>query len=225
MRPTSFSHERIIAPFFERKILTKNELFAITGCSNMTLFRRLSEHGYYTSYNFNSRYYTIGEVATFDRHGLWEYHQVRFSKHGTLKRTIQHFVSISEMGYSAGELTQLLGVRVASLLLPLTHEGLIVRENLGGWRYFSIDQSQRQEQITRRRSALTHPPRTKVILQHELDDKATIEALICLVKNPHADPKQVRAYLKTRGMEASLSAVEALFEHYDLSKKNDTRHS
>jgi hypothetical protein len=215
----------IIAPFFEKKILTKNELFAITGCSNMTLFRRLSEHGYYTSYNFNSRYYTIGEVAKFDRNGLWEYHQVRFSKHGTLKKTVQHFVTISEMGCSASELTQLLGVRVASLLLPLTNEGLIVRENLDGWRYFSIDQSQRQGQIARRRSALKRPQRAKVILRQELDDRATIEALVCLVKNPHADPKQVRAYLKTRGIVASFPAVEALFEHYDLFKKNDTRHS
>jgi hypothetical protein len=114
MRTIAFSHDAIIAPFFDKKILTKAELLKLTGCSNMTLFRRLSEHGYYTSYNFNSRYYTIAEVARFDRKGLWEYHDVRFSNHGTLKATIRHLVSTSEMGCTANQLAQLLGVRVAS---------------------------------------------------------------------------------------------------------------
>ena len=216
MRTIAFSHDAIIAPFFDKKILTKTELLNLTGCSSMTLFRRLSEHGYYTSYNFNSRYYTIAEVASFDRKGLWEYHDVRFSKHGTLKATIRHLVSTSEMGCTANDLAQMLGVRVASLLLPLTNEGLIVRENFGGWVYFSSDPHQREQQINQRGSTLQLPPQTTVVLPQQLDDKTTIEALVGLVKNPDAGPKQIRAYLKTRGMIASLSAIEALFERYDL---------
>jgi hypothetical protein len=225
MRTITFSHDAIIAPFFEKKILTKAELLKISGCSNMTLFRRLSEHGYYTSYNFNNRYYTIAEVAQFDRRGLWEYQQVRFSKHGTLKATIRHFVSTSEMGYSANELAQLLGVRVASLLLPLTTEGLIVREDFGGWVYFDSDPRHREQQINRRRLTLHLPEPPTVLLPQQLDDKATIEALVGLVKNPDAGPKQIRAYLKTRGMVAPLSAVEALFERYALFKKKASRNS
>lgn len=225
MRPKTFFHDAVIAPFFERKILTKSELLVLSGCSNMTLFRCLSEHGYYTSYNFNSRYYTIPEVAKFDRHGLWEYQQVRFSKHGTLKATIRHFVSTSEMGYSASELTQLLGVKIASLLLPFTNEGLIVREYLDGWIYFPSDPSQREQQSKRRSLTLKHPQEPMVILPRELDDKAKIEALVGLVKNPNAGPKQIRAYLKSRGITAPLPAVESLFDRYDLLKKKDVRNS
>lgn len=225
MRTIAFSQDAIIAPFFDKKILTKAELLNLTGCSNMTLFRRLSEHGYYTSYNFNSQYYTIAEVAKFDRKGLWEYHDVRFSKHGTLKATIRHLVSASEMGYSANDLAQLLGVRVASLLLPLTNDGLIVRENFGGWFYFSVDPRQREQQINRRRSTLQLPEQPVVILPHQLDDKTTIEALVGLVKNPDAGPKQIRAYLKSRGMVAPLSAIDALFERYELFKKKASRNS
>jgi len=225
MRTLAFSRDAIVAPFFEKKILTKAELLKISGCSNMTLFRRLSEHGYYTSYNFNNRYYTIAEVAQFDRLGLWEYHQVRFSKQGTLKATIRHFVATSEMGYSANDLAQLLGVRVASLLLPLTNEGLIVRENFGGWLYFSSDPRQREQQINRRRSKLQLQQQPTVVLPQQLDDKTTIEALVGLVKNPGAGPKQIRAYLKTRGMIAPSSAIEALFERYNLFKKKAIRNS
>ena len=219
MRTITFSHDAIIAPFFDKKILTKAELLKLTGCSNMTLFRRLSEHGYYTSYNFNSRYYTIAEVAKFDRKGLWKHHEVRFSKHGTLKATIRHLVSASEMGYSANDLTQLLGVRVASLLLPLTNDGLVVRENFGGWVYFPADSRQREQQINLRRLTLPLPQPPMVLLPRQLDDQTTIEALVGLVKNSDAGPKQIRAYLKSRGMVAPLSAIKALFERYDLLKK------
>jgi len=219
MRTIAFSPDAIMAPFFDKKILTRAELLKLTGCSNMTLFRRLSEHGYYTSYNFNSRYYTIAEVARFDRKGLWEYHDVRFSKHGTLKATIRHLVSASEMGYSANDLAQLLGVRVASLLLPLTNDGLVVRENFGGWLYFSADPRQYEEQINRRRSTLQLPQPPIVVLPHQLDDKTTIEALLGLVKNPAAGPMLPRAYLKSRGMVVPLSALDALFERYELLKK------
>ena len=225
MRTIVFSHDAIIAPFFDKKILTKAELLNLTGCSNMTLFRRLSEHGYYTSYNFNSRYYTITEVASFDRKGLWEYHAVRFSKQGTLKATIRHLVSTSEMGCTANDLAQLLGVRVASLLLPLTHEGLIGREDFGGWIYFSADPRQREQQSNRRRLTRQLPQPPTVVLPQQLDDQATIEALVGLVKNPGAGPKQLRVHLKSRGMVAPLSALEALFERYDLSKKKASRNS
>jgi hypothetical protein len=225
MRTIAFSRDAIIAPFFDKKILTKAELLNLTGCSNMTLFRRLSEHGYYTSYNFNSRYYTIAEVARFDRKGLWEYRQARFSKYGTLKATIQHFVSTAEMGCTANELAQLLGVRVASLMLPLTAAGLIAREDLGGWVYFSSDRVQREQQINQRRLTLKLSTPPMVILPQALDDKTTIAALVGLVKNPAAGPKEIRAYLKSRGMVAPLSAVEALFDRYDLVKKKASRNS
>ena len=176
MKTHAFLPDAIIAPFFEKKVLTKYELLDISKCSNMTLFRRLSEHGYYTSYNFNSRYYTIPEVARFDSNGLWNHGQVRFSKHGTLKLTIQHFVAHSKRGYSVNELNQLLGVRVSSLLLPLSNERLITREYFNSWYYFSIDHLQRDQQIKRRQ--VTHQPSqtTTVILPQELDDKTKIEA-------------------------------------------------
>lgn len=219
MKTHTFLFDDLIAPFFEKKILTKVELLDISGCSNMTLFRRLSEHGYFTSYNLNSRYYTIPEVARFDNNGLWHYRQARFSKYGTLKATIQHFVDHSERGYSVKELNQLLGVRVSSLLLPLSNKGIIAREYFNGWYYFTTDPVGREQQIEKRRPSQT----ATVILPQELDDKSKIEALAGLVKHPEFEPKDVRSYLKVRGIIVNLAAVKELFDRYDLSKKKGDR--
>jgi hypothetical protein len=223
MKTPIFLLDNLIAAFFEKKILTKNELLDISQCSNMTLFRRLSEHGYFTSYNLNSRYYTIPEVARFDKNGLWRYDHVRFSKFGTLKATIHHFVDHSEMGYSVNELNQLLGVRVSSLLLPLTNQGVITREYFNGWYYFATAPVQREQQLQKRRVKSAPSQTATIILPQELDDKSQIEALVGLVKNPEFEPKDVRSYLKTRGIIVSLAAVKELFDYYDLSKKKDGR--
>lgn len=225
MRTQTFLLDDVIAPFFEKKVLTKAELLDVSGCSNMTLFRRLSEHGYFTSYNLNSRYYTIPEVARFDNNGLWHYRQVRFSKYGTLKATIQHFVDFSEMGYSVNELNRLLGVRVSSLLLPLSNQGVITREYFNGWYYFTTDPVKREQQIERRRVRLAPSPTATIILPQQLDDKSKIEALAGLVKHPEFEPKDVRSYLKARGIIVTLTAVKELFDRYDLSKKKGIRNS
>ncbi len=225
MRTFTFLVDDLIAPFFEKKVLTKAELLDISGCSNMTLFRRLSEHGYFTSYNLNSRYYTIPEIARFDNNGLWHYRQIRFSKYGTLKATIQHFVDRSEMGYSVNELNRMLGVRVSSLLLPLSNKGVITREYFNGWYYFTTDPVQREQQIERRHVRFAPSKTAKVILPQELDDKSKIEALVGLVKNPEFELKDVCSYLKTRGIIVTLTAVKELFDRYDLLKKKDVRNS
>jgi len=223
MKTRTFLLDDLIALFFEKKVLTKAELLTISGCSNMTLFRRLSEHGYFSSYNLNSRYYTIPEIAKFNKNGLWHYGQVRFSKHGTLKATIRHFVDHSEMGYSVNELNQLLGVRVSSLLLPLSNESVITREYFNGWYYFSTDPVRREQQIERRRLKFAPSKTAKVILPQELDDKSKIEALVGLVKNPQFEPKDVRSYLKARGIIVPMAAIKELFDCYDLAKKKGVR--
>ena len=225
MRTRTFLLDDLIAPFFEKKILTQAELLDISGCSNMTLFRRLSEHGYFTSYNLNNRYYTIPQVAGFDNNGLWHYRQIRFSKYGTLWATIQHFVDYSEMGYSVNELNRLLGMRVSSLLLPLCNKGVIVREYFNGWTYFTTDPAQHEQQIERRRMMLAPSQTAKMILPQKLDDKSKIEALTGLVKHPEFEPRDVRAYLKARGIIVTLTAVRELFDRYDLSKKKGGRNS
>ena len=167
----------------------------------------------------------ISEVAWFDNNGLWHYRQIRFSKYGTLKATIQHFVDHSEMGYSVSELNRLLGVRVSSLLLPLSNEGVITREYFKGWYYFSADPLHREQQIERRRMMFASCQTAKVILPQELDDKSKIEALTGLVKHPEFEPRDVRAYLKARGIIVTLTAVRELFDRYDLSKKKGGRNS
>ena len=92
----------------------------------MTVFRKLKEISYRTSYSHRGKYYALDEVMGFDEEGLWSLGSVRFSKHGTLLATVEAFVTNAEAGYFTGELENLLNVGVKEALLKLYREGRVV---------------------------------------------------------------------------------------------------
>ncbi|MCK5341917.1 MAG: hypothetical protein KAR20_00855, partial [Candidatus Heimdallarchaeota archaeon] len=110
------SEDTALSTFREKKILTIEELSELLNCSNITSRRRLKQWQAFTSYNQNNRYYTLPDIPVFNKKGLWNYQGVFFSKYGTCKQTVIHFVNVSENGLSNTELAEKLGENPNSLL-------------------------------------------------------------------------------------------------------------
>jgi hypothetical protein len=92
------------------KIFTLSRLVSLLGCSSRAAQGRLKLWHTHTSYNKNGKYYVLPEVPSFDQNGLWRYGDVAFSKHGNLKKTIIHLVTVSDAGLSGKQLGDILGV-------------------------------------------------------------------------------------------------------------------
>lgn len=144
--------ERLRQLLLERRIATMEELKVALGTPvDMTVFRRLRELHYHSSYSHRGKYYTLDEVAEFDEVGLWSFRAVWFSKHGTLVRTCDVLVAESEAGYATDELENVLHVRVKDPLRKLAREERIFREEIGGrFVHFSPDASVRNRQLRAR---------------------------------------------------------------------------
>ena len=54
------------------------------GTGSISVFRKLRELAYSSSYSHRGKYYTLDEIARFDAMGLWSFRSVWFSRHGTL---------------------------------------------------------------------------------------------------------------------------------------------
>ena len=118
---------------------------------DVTVFRKLTELGYRTSYSHRGQYYTLEKTPTFDEWGLWSFHSVYFSKHGTLRATAEALVDESERGFFAAELEALLNVEVKGCLRQLVVDKKMARETVcGRYLYCSIHQTRRKEQIRSR---------------------------------------------------------------------------
>jgi hypothetical protein len=150
----------------------------------MTVFRKLRQLSYHTSYSHQGKYYTLDELADFDSSGLWQFDGARFSKYGTLLKTAQALIERSDKGYSASELHACLGVDMKEALLQLRREHRVYREEIAGrYLYFCSEPKRRRQQHLRRleeqpplstvggRHVLAHEVRAAIILFYSMLDE------------------------------------------------------
>jgi len=147
--PVRYPAENLRKLLLKQRIATLDELKEALGTgTDLTVMRKLKALSYHTSYSHRGRYYTLEEIACFDELGLWSFGSVRFSKHGTLIRTIEVLVETSEAGYFTNELESILKVSVKDALRKLFEKGRLHREKIGNrWLYCSKDPHRRQKQL------------------------------------------------------------------------------
>lgn len=204
----------VLKTFRAPRILTLEQLCQRLQCSRSTVVRRLNELDYHSSYNHAGKFLTVEEVADFDSRGLWVWKTARFSKHGTLKETVDFFVQQSRQGMTHEELASLLAVRTHNTLLELVEEKRIRRERLGPrFVYFSPKAFLRRQQVQRRKSLLLEPKRPRP------SSPQIIAVLLELIQDPAAQRPQLVLRCQRRGVAMSRELVDAIFEQYDLDKK------
>jgi hypothetical protein len=134
---------------FQRlKVVTMPEMKAALGTVvDQTVFRKLSQLSYRSSYSHRGGFYTLDSLARFDEEGLWGCRGAWFSRQGTLLATAQILVAEAPAGYFAHELDARLHVSAKDALRQLVHEGRLDRQPLGSlYLYTAADRVRRQEQ-------------------------------------------------------------------------------
>lgn len=218
MSPRPEAHGVLRRLLRHRQIATLDVLFDALGThSRMTVFRRLREIGYRSSFTHSGRYYTLGEIPRFDSHGLWFYENVGFSRIGTLKQTVAQMVPEAPAGRTHGELSALLRVPVQRPLRDLFRAeeiGRHVLEGIGEFVYVSSDPTQAERQISRRIQTLGVDeapglPPTETVLR--------ILAAALRASRIGVTSKQLARRLSAQGLPISREDVERVFQHYGLS--------
>ena len=134
---------------FQRlKALTMPEMKEALGTKvDQTVFRKLTQLSYRSSYSHRGGFYTLDSIARFDEDGLWGCRGAWFSRQGTLLATAQTLVCEASAGYFAHELDARLHVSVKDALRQLVKEGRLDRQPLGPlYLYTAADRDRRQEQ-------------------------------------------------------------------------------
>ena len=213
MRTPQFTLNDVIKSFAHKEVLSKAELLQEYGCAPITVWRLLRRVGYFTSYNYNAKYYTLATIPKFDDHGLWAYQDIYFSKWGTLPETIVAVIERSSSGMTALELAELLRVRNAKPLLTQ----LILKQRL--WReavdrsfvYLAVEQSRHEQQLQRRieQASVRLLPEPQQI----------IALLVEMIRHPQQTPRQWAQHLARRDVRLDPQDIRAVIEHYHLSVK------
>ena len=217
MRTQVYQLQDVLNAFQRRKVLSKHELLDAVGCSTMTAWRLLRQHGYYTSYNDNARHYTLADIPQFDEDGLWTYQKARFSRWGSLTDTIVGLVGESSAGLTADQLRRLLHLKDAQpLLIRLIQRKLLRREKMEScFVYFPLQetprrklQEQRKKEIERAQAVGDLPPAEDIIA-----------LLVQIIQGPRDTPRQWARRLAQRGIRIGTKQIQAILEYYGIDSK------
>ena len=199
MRRESFHADDLARVLRRRKIATMPELKQALGTDvDGTVFRKLKQLDYRTSYSHRGSYYTLDETARFDERGLWSFNLVWFSRQGTLLDTAEAFVRDSGDGYFVEELDDLLQVETQEPLLRLVQQKRIARESVSGlYLYCSIDPALRQRQLLVRRVHQDEPTLASSLADSEAVDDELKAALVLFLSMLNEKQRRLYAALES----------------------------
>ena len=195
MNTSKFRAETVASFLKRRKVATLGEIAVAMGsASERTVFRKLSQIEYLSSYSHRGKFYTLKSIARFTSEGLWSLRSVWFSRFGNLLQTAAAWVHRSEAGYSAAELTSALHVETKHALTRLVRQGRLHREVIAErFVYFSPDDSVAKQQRKRREVHATASEATALIVSNPdlavEEAKATILLFLSMLNE-----KQRRLY-------------------------------
>lgn len=194
MRTESFHADELAKALRRSKIATMPELKKALGTEvDVTVFRKLKQLAYRTSYSHRGSYYTLDETAHFDQNGLWSFQSVWFSRHGTLLDTAQAFVENSSAGRFAEELDHLLHVGTKEPLLKLVQHGRVARESVAGlYLYCSMNPVLRKRQLLARHVLQAEPSLASSLAKAEVVSDELKAAIVLF--SSLLDEKQRRLY-------------------------------
>lgn len=174
-------HLQALTQFFnQHKIATLDQLRDALGSpARCTVFRKLTDLQYLSSYSHRGKYYTLKSIARFSEQGLWSFRSVWFSRFGNLLQTCQALVHHSEAGYSAGELKDIVQVKTKHALTQLVRDGRLSRKTFDSvYVYLSGQKDVASRQIEARNALLQQSPAALMVANPDL---ATAEAKALLV--------------------------------------------
>ena len=194
MNKTKYSAKAIEKFLKHSKIATLAQLMAaLENPARCTIFRKLEQLEYLSSYSHRGKYYTLRSIAQFSDLGLWDHRSVRFSRFGNLLDTAQALIHDSEAGYTATELKYVLHVKTKHALTQLYRSGRIQREPFDSvYVYLSVENHIADRQ---RKARKIHQKRSSASLIVANPDLAAEEAkaIICLFCSM-LDERQRRLY-------------------------------
>jgi hypothetical protein len=199
--------------FLQKKVMTVPQLVLLLHCSPTTVRRRLKGWKVCTSYNKNGQYYTLPSIPQFSKKGLWQYRGIFFSKHGTLKNTIIHFVRTSEKGLSNSELAEIIGINPHSFMPQFKELAELRREKYGRQVvYYSSEPKVYQSQKEKR-----FPPEPP--LGRLPPDAESIAILVERIRNPKSSTVELSRILSQKGYIIDEETIHGLFQYHGLLKK------
>lgn len=204
--------QRLVPLFAEQPCWMIQPLAAKLQYSVPSVRRFLAEAGYHSSFTHNGGWYTLRSIPRFGRDGLWFYHDIGFSRVGSLTNTLVDLTTRSSAGMTAEQLGEKLHCRCHSVLVQLCRHGTLQRQKLGrSYVYISVDAPITASQL-QAMAMRSLPPA-------QLPAEIAVLVLAEFIRNPKSDFERLaRALARSNSVTVEVAQIARLFEQHGLKK-------
>jgi len=213
--------------FKKNKTATMNQLMPLLKTKNrMSVFRRLCDLDYISSFSAAGKYYTLKNIPLFNTEGIWIFNNIGFSRYGNLKETLIQFIGKSETGKTHHEIKKELGINLREALhhalfdlVNLNKISRITVSDIQGYLYISTNQIIAKKQIACRNEF-------KIFFKEkEYSDWIIIQILASIIRttqNLYIRTPDIISDLALRNIVVSEEYVGNLLLKFDLKKTLDS---
>ena len=166
--------------------------------------------------------YVLPQARRAGGNGIFKVGEAVFFSGGNLPRALESLVSGSSSGMSVRDIEKIVLTNAKIQLLHLAGAGKLKRRKIGGeYRYFSPDPEIGKIQEDASRNGLGDLERARFLEQAEkIPIEDVLKILITHIRNPNFRVKGIALSLLRRGEDIRTEMVKAVFEKYDIAKKN-----
>jgi len=204
--------QRLVSLFAQSPCWMIHPLAAEMHYSIPSVRRFLADIGYYSSFTHNGGWYTLRSIPRFGKNGLWFYHDIGFSRAGTLTKTLIALITASPAGMSAEMLGETLRCRCHGVLVNLWRKGKIQRQKIGRCQvYFAADPHKAESQ----RQVLTARNLPEIRFSAEI----AVLVLAEFIRSPDSSFEQLAEKIsRSKNVTVSARQIEQLFDQHGLKK-------
>jgi hypothetical protein len=215
MPSSAKSTQRLITLFTKQPCWMIQPLANEMQYSIASVRRFLSETGYFSSFTHNGGWYTLRSIPRFGRDGLWFYHDIGFSRAGSLTNTLIELTTRSPSGMSAQMLGEKLRCRCHTVLVHLWRQGRLQREKVGRCHlYFAVDPHTAASQ---RQALMQELPAV------ELPAEIAVMVLVEFIRSPQSSFEQLAQKIARRkNVTIEAAQIERFFAQHGLKKTTRT---
>lgn len=227
MRTEIITLDSIKHLFKDSEVYSITELTQHLNCSTISVRKKLSEIGYYSSYTHNSKYYTLLIIPEFNQNQIWFYNdiiegEICFTKHKTLVSLIISLIDASVKGMTERELNEIIKTRASNQLRELSRNEKVRRVKIGRvYHYLSFDNKRYSKQYQQLTASDVIKLTPEIILP-KINESLLIKVLFCVLDNFDISIKHIVNELKNNNVRISQRQVEIIMSKYELYEKKSS---
>jgi len=206
----------------KRRVATIDAMCSAMGRAEITVRQALAKLDYLTSYNQNSRFYTLRSLACFNKHGIWRHSKASFCSHGTLANLLVALVDVSYSGHTVVELEKITGGTIQVALTSLVKKQHLIRIRSGGpYVYFTARSKRKRIQQARKRFG------SAKLLEDEEEDltmetlKRTVAILLEIIRSQPQTQRALRHRLQELHPEIPQGMIGEVCRQYGIRLKKN----